>query len=419
MAKKIGEMLVEKGVITPDQLRAALRVQLARGGHLGTCLIEMNYLDEEGLGRMLAEIHRVECATAEQFFAIPQSVIDCVPRPVVKRHRVVPINVEDNALQVAMINPSDLLALKEVEFATGLNICPLVSPEVRIVFALERYYGISRSRRFLQLNLARRFLQLNLARVEQRPGLRTTPKGRESISVIPFIDPSDVPSGHVPEVTAATAMVSGGVPPSVPLPAIREDAESGKILRELLRQIPLDTDATRPTREIVVSEAGLLREFEQISDVLGNAASPSVIAQAVLDCAARGLSRCILLVVRHLEARIWDWRGAGLDPAIVAGVRFPVDAQGIFELVAGRDWYRGEIPQESSCLQFYRELGLAVPTEALIVPVYFEETLAAILYGDGGHLGCIVGETDLYHRLARKMGIALSLVATKLTLQQA
>jgi hypothetical protein len=405
-------MLVEAGVISADQLRAALRAQLVRGGHLGTCLIELNYLDEESLGQVLAKIHQVEHASISHFSNIPQSVIDCVSRQIVERRRVVPISFEDNALNVAMANPSDLLALDELAFATGMNIRPWVSPEVRIVAAMERYYGIPRSPRFLRMNQSRQ---------EHVPDSPTRSTGWDAVSVIPLAHArSATPTSQPPRVSAAAAIAPAGSPQMTPLPAGGEDTEWGRILRELFQQIPTTGHGTvRSERETEVSQAALLREFERVSDVLSTAARPSLIARAVLECAAHGLSRCMLLVVRNFQARIWDWRGAGLDPATVSRVRFPVDAQGVFELVAGSDWYRGEIPQQPSQLQFYRELGLAVPTEALIVPVYFEERLAAILYGDGGDLGRICGETEIYHRLTQKMGIALTLLALKRKLQQA
>ena len=151
MAKKLGELLVETGVITPDQLRAALRAQLQRGGHLGTCLIELRYVDESHLGQALATLHGVEHATADQFAYISQSVIERVPTRIVERRRVIPINIQHNALRVAMANPGDLLTLDELAFSTGLNISPCVAPEVRILQALERYYGIPRSPRFLMI----------------------------------------------------------------------------------------------------------------------------------------------------------------------------------------------------------------------------------------------------------------------------
>ena len=50
MRRKVGEALIEKGLITPAQLEIALRNQLILGGHLGTCLLELGFVEEERLG---------------------------------------------------------------------------------------------------------------------------------------------------------------------------------------------------------------------------------------------------------------------------------------------------------------------------------------------------------------------------------
>jgi hypothetical protein len=411
MAKRIGEILVEKGVITAEQLRVALRLQLSCGGHLGTCLIELQYLDEEGLGQVLAEIHRVNYATPERFLNVAPSVLECIPTQFVERRRVVPIQDEGGALHVAMANPSDLDALDELEFMTGRKIRPWVAPEVRIVQAMERYYGIPRGRRFIWLS----------SNAQDRRPDRPAPFNR--VGEVPTIPLAIDPNRRAPMPSLAartTETVPSEAPAPALLPALGADAEWTNIGRELF-QAPSGSEPGAHTgmQEATVEEVELLREFERISEVLCSAAGPSDVARAVLECAARGMSRCILFVVRNLEARIWDWRGAGLDPKVVARARFPVNAEGVFELLAGSEWYRGVIPHEPSQIQFYRGLDLAVPTEALMVPVYFEERLTAILYGDGGDLGKVVGTTDLYRRLASKMGLALTALAIKRKLRRA
>jgi hypothetical protein len=86
---RLGEYFVRKGIITPAQLDEALRGQLIFGGHLGTCLLEMGYVEESVLGRSLGEIFGVGYAAPHLFQDIPRNVIERLPRRLVEKHHAV------------------------------------------------------------------------------------------------------------------------------------------------------------------------------------------------------------------------------------------------------------------------------------------------------------------------------------------
>jgi hypothetical protein len=442
MARRLGDVLVEQRVVSPEQLREALRSQLLRGGQLGTCLIELGFVDEDRLGAALAEIHGVEQATAAELDSVSREVLALVPRQVVERRRVVPLGVHDNALHLAMANPGDLIAIEEVQFATDTNVKPHVAPEVRIVKAMERHYGIARSARFLRIGAARAEA-LRSARAAAPQGAREpegppAATGWDAIPTIPLAGQTGIPaSDHAVRhptgnpVAPPAPRAPGGIPigPAAGVDPATDANEGGpagfgedafgEVLRDLFYRVPSDqARGALASRTSAVSEAGLRRDLEQLPAALVEATTPAAVARLVLDCAARGMSRCLLFAVRERQARIWDWRGVALAPAKVSSLRVPVEASGILELVAGSEWYRGPVPQQPSQIEFYKTLGLAVPTEALILPIHFEDRLAAFLYGDGGDLGHVVGKTDLYLRLAQKMGTALAILALRHRLQQ-
>ncbi len=146
---KLGEFFVKKGLINPAQLEEALRGQLIFGGHLGTCLIEMGFIDEHTLGKTLAEMFGVDYAPPHFLNDIPKSVIDLLPRRLAEKLHAVPFEKKDKSLHVAMIDPKNLPALDELAFATGHRINPWVSPEARIFQVLERYYEVPRRQRYI------------------------------------------------------------------------------------------------------------------------------------------------------------------------------------------------------------------------------------------------------------------------------
>src|SRR5262245_37490538 len=147
--RRIGERLIEKGLITEEQLETALKAQLIVGGHLGTCMIELGLVDEASLGGALSESYGVPYAPAEALEDIPEATIRVVPRKIAEEHRVVPFRVQQKSLHLAMVNPSSLHVLDTLSFATSMRIVPWVAPEIRIFQALERYYGVPRRVRYI------------------------------------------------------------------------------------------------------------------------------------------------------------------------------------------------------------------------------------------------------------------------------
>ena len=149
MAKKIGERLVEKGLLTREQLVKALKYQLMVGGHLGTSLIELGYVDELALGKTLAECLQMRYASPAQLSKIPKSAIDALGAHLVETHQVVPLRLCGRTLHLAVISPRDVGSLSQI---TGLKIVPWLAPEIRILEAMERYYDIPRRSRYVSLS---------------------------------------------------------------------------------------------------------------------------------------------------------------------------------------------------------------------------------------------------------------------------
>jgi hypothetical protein len=146
---RLGEFLIQKGVINKAQLEQALRAQLIFGGHLGTCLMEMGLIDEQILGESLAAIFRVRYAPPALFADVPRSVIETMTQRLVEKYHAVPFERTNRMLHLAMIDPKNLPALDEISFATACKIEPWVAPEARIFQVMERYYDIPRRQRYI------------------------------------------------------------------------------------------------------------------------------------------------------------------------------------------------------------------------------------------------------------------------------
>ena len=152
MAQRLGQVLIDRGLITATQLELALRNQLSLGGHLGTSLLELGMVDEKHLGKILADTLQVPYAGPKMFRRVPVAVVRALPKRVVAEYRAVPFRGRGKTLDVAMINPSDLPAIDALAFASGCKISPWVSPEVRIFEAMDKLYDIPREIRYIVIS---------------------------------------------------------------------------------------------------------------------------------------------------------------------------------------------------------------------------------------------------------------------------
>lgn len=152
MKKNLGQLLIEQGLIDDKVLGEALQRQVIFGGRLGTNLLEMGVVTEDDLMKILAYQLNIPYAQPRHFEKIPKEVLDSVPKEILSKHRIVPLAVEGHRVTLAMTDPLNLDIVDEVAFHTNMVVQPVVASEVRIVEALERYYGIRREARYIAVS---------------------------------------------------------------------------------------------------------------------------------------------------------------------------------------------------------------------------------------------------------------------------
>ncbi len=138
--KKIGELLVEGGYVTSDQVNEALEVQKTKKERICSILIDLGHLSEEAFFRFLSEMPGsvgVDLASC----GLSQEILKLVPPEVALKLEVVPIGRIGHLLTLAMVCPLDDKGLKEVENATGLKVRPVLCSRKAVRHALERYYA--------------------------------------------------------------------------------------------------------------------------------------------------------------------------------------------------------------------------------------------------------------------------------------
>lgn len=138
-AKKLGELLKEAGLIDDFQLQSALAHQRNWGGKLGAILVEMEFVTEEDVVRVLAEKLRIPYANLFDP-ELPEASLKLIKEDVAKKYVVMPVKKEAGAVIVAMSDPLDIRVIDELRFITGFNIKPALALESEIKDAIRKYY---------------------------------------------------------------------------------------------------------------------------------------------------------------------------------------------------------------------------------------------------------------------------------------
>jgi type IV pilus assembly protein PilB len=139
-AQRIGELLVRESMISADQLRQAQEDQRSSGKRLAYSLTKLGILAEQELTEFLSKQYGVPAISLSEF-EIDPDVIELVPKDVAEKHTVLPVQRAGSTLIVAMSDPSNIYAIDDLKFLTGLNIEPVVSTDAAIEAAIERYYA--------------------------------------------------------------------------------------------------------------------------------------------------------------------------------------------------------------------------------------------------------------------------------------
>ena len=143
MSAKLGEILVRENLLSAQQLREALDYQRSHGGRLGYNLVKMGLVSDDMITAVLSRQYGVPSVNLE-LFDIETSVIRLIPQEVAQKYSVLPLSRVGASLTLAMVDPTNVFAMDDIKFMTGLNIEPVVVSEASVQEAIAKYYGASR-----------------------------------------------------------------------------------------------------------------------------------------------------------------------------------------------------------------------------------------------------------------------------------
>jgi len=153
--KRIGDLLVEAGVLPMEKLQQALLEQRESKMRLGDLLVQRGYITEQQFIQVLEfqlGIPHVQLFRQK----IEQKVINLIPQRIAEQHTVIPLRIEGNKLVVAMADPLDYFAIDELRMSTGFRIEPVLASRDEMLRGIKRFYGLQENVEQIMQNLQAR-----------------------------------------------------------------------------------------------------------------------------------------------------------------------------------------------------------------------------------------------------------------------
>jgi type IV pilus assembly protein PilB len=140
MAVRLGEILLREKRISPVQLQEALEHQRSHGGRLGSNLIKLGFVQDDDIASLLSRQYGVP-AIALGLFELDLAIVRLVPPETASKYQVIPVGRSATTLTLAMTDPTNVFAIDDIKFRTGLHVEPVVASESAVREAISKYYG--------------------------------------------------------------------------------------------------------------------------------------------------------------------------------------------------------------------------------------------------------------------------------------
>lgn len=140
--ERLGDLLVESGLIDDDQLSQALSVQAREGGKLGEVLVRQLIVTEEQLAAALAGQKGYEHVVLANY-PVDHAATALLPERMARQRQVLPVAFDEGKLLLAMVNPLDIEAIDDVEMRTGMRVRPVVVASSQLFHAIDKYVASS------------------------------------------------------------------------------------------------------------------------------------------------------------------------------------------------------------------------------------------------------------------------------------
>lgn len=336
----LGEMLVERGAISVDQLHKGLAASRQVGQRLGTQLVNLGFIDERSLLETLAEQHGVPFVTEAMLVEFLQSLdAGLLPEPMVRRLRAVPFRKVRDRVQVAMSNPGDARIIDRISNFTQFHVEPFVASDRAIEVAMDLV-----------------------------PTIREVPTAGER-ELLTEVVTNDVP------LAAWDQLWSARIEPSSLL-KIHSRPKAAKVV--LVAKYP----TLEPVGADQRKEAATITDDKEFVRLLGTATTAAEVGEVLVLYSSQMLDRICVFAVHHGKISGWIGRGLPLDAAELRSFSVAASEPSLFREQEGKDSFLGPVPAGPINDRLLEILGPPSPSEVLVVPLAMNGRVKGYLMGD-------------------------------------
>ncbi|HEX7500834.1 MAG TPA: hypothetical protein VF524_11115 [Polyangia bacterium] len=328
---KLGEILIQLGMLTPVQVKAILSDRSLLGGKLGTQLVERGWLDTDQVSEALGRQMRMPAALQRHFDKADPAIVALLKPNLAARYMAIPLVAAKSGAKrivVAMARPQDVLLIDDVSFALGARVEPMIASELAIARNLKRFHNI-------EIKL------LHPARPEP-------------------------------------ASVAAGSSLSREIPTIAGEAPLAS--REALRALADEGGASAHT---LAPPAGLAVALEDAVHRLSVAEHREQIADILVDFMLPRFDCGLIFLLRGVNAHVWRGYAPGIDTRAIETIAFPMSLPSMFRNAKERAvTFRGSPPAEGAHLhaQIWKYLRCQAPADVLVIPIAIGTRIINIVY---------------------------------------
>jgi hypothetical protein len=385
---KLGEMLIQLGQITAEQLAAGRQAQAHSGARLGTHLVELGFIGTDQLSTALGRVLGVPAALENHFAHADPSVVARLKPALAVRFQAVPLGFsrkESQRIVAAMADPLNMTMVDDLSFALGAQVEPMVAAELVIARNIKRLYGVD----------------LNL-----KPGVTVPSQSGASA-------PASVPSAPKPRPSrilwpVVEAPPQAQVKPPLARPEARPTPAPGKaqVRPESLPRPPVPRSKAHLAPAISLEEALRRLALSQNREAL---------VDVIRDFMAGYFGCGMVFGVREGQARVWRGYAPDVPVAAVETIAFPIAMPSCFRTAHdSRTTFRGPPPADGQKLQrqVWKYLHSPEPDEVLVIPILVKSRVLNLVYAHADDCGRLpeVPVTDLQALCAAASSVYMRMI---------
>ncbi|MBL8922669.1 MAG: general secretion pathway protein GspE [Myxococcaceae bacterium] len=358
---RLGSLLLEEKLITQGQLEEGLETQVVYGGRLGTNLVELGFVKEPDLARVLGRLHN--CAFAAGEMVPDPAALAVADADFYDDKDVLPMRVDATKLTVAITHPKQIEAIDALGFKSGKRVVQVVIPEFRMAQLLRKYAKAFRPMRPIDMNTLRPSKAMNAG------------------------DPKPTEVGDLINEGDFAALYAQAAAP------VDEDVIEGAVIED---DVPVVTGAVveppvvagrpapPPPLSVPPPEPKPIT-FVEAQKLLSQSQNRDDIAQTVLRFARGKFRRALLLSVRGDLVTGWQGLGKGVKREGVQRIGLSLKEDNSVKMVRDlRSHFIGPMKKSPGMEVFYKLLGGAAPATAVMMPLLVRGKPVHILYVDNG-----------------------------------